>query len=203
MEEWKKIEEYEGLYEISNYGNVKSFHKYKNGVIMSPHTEKCSHTNYKALTLSLNKERTHHRIHRLVAKAFIPNPDNKCCINHKDNNGENNHHSNLEWATQSENIKHSHNQGRMKESTDKANKVQSSIAKQKREDMIGQSYGKWTVLKDIEREYKGNIVSKMLCKCECGIEKEVDMISLKQGRSAQCKSCSTREVMRKRNESVI
>ena len=202
MEKWKAIKGYEGIYEVSNYGVVKSFHKNNNGVFISQHTEKCNHTNYKALTLSKDKVKTQFRVHRLVAEAFIDNPENKCCVNHKDNNGENNHYSNLEWTTQSENIQHSHNQGRLKEATDKANKVQSNLAKMKRENMVGEVYGKWTVLKALEREYKGKTVSKMLCKCECGNEKEVDMISLKQGRSTQCKSCSTKEVMKKRHENT-
>lgn len=192
MERWKAIKGYEGLYNISDSGRVKSFHKDKCGLDMAQHTEKLNHTNYKCLTLSKDKVKTQVRVHRLVAEAFISNPDNKCCVNHIDNNGENNHYTNLEWCSQSENIQHSHNQGRLKEATAKANKVQSDLAKMKRENMVGEVYGKWTVLKAITREYKGNITSKMLCKCECGIEKEVDMISLKQGRSTQCKSCASK-----------
>ena len=198
MEKWKAIKGYEGLYEISSYGVVKSFHKNKDGVFISQHTEKCNHTNHKSLTLSKDKVKTQFRVHRLVAEAFIDNPENKCCVNHKDNNGENNIYSNLEWATQSENIQHSANQGRLKEATDKANKVQSDLAKMKRENMVGEVYGKWTILQALEREYKGGTISKMLCKCECGKEKEVDMVSLKNGRSTQCMNCAGKQSGRKK-----
>ena len=204
MEKWRKVKGYEGLYEVSICGNVKSFHKNTEGKNMRLSTQKNNHTNYKALILvdkDGNKKSV--RVHRLVAEAFIPNHKNKRFVNHIDNNGENNKVENLEWRTQSENIQHSHNQGRLKEATDKANKVQSDLAKMKRENMVGEVYGKWTVLEALEREYKGKTISKMLCKCVCGKEKEVDMISLKQGRSTQCMSCAGKNKVKKKNASII
>ena len=200
MEKWKAIKGYEGNYNVSNQGRVKSYRKCIGGYILSPKIERLNHTSYEVVTLSVNGKKKQNRVHRLVAEAFIDNPENKCCVNHIDNNGTNNIYSNLEWATQSENIQHSANQGRLKEATDKANKVQSDLAKMKRENMVGEVYGKWTILQALEREYKGGTISKMLCKCECGKEKEVDMVSLKNGRSTQCKSCSAKESQRKRYE---
>jgi carboxypeptidase C (cathepsin A) len=82
MEEiWKDIEGYEGLYQVSKMGRVQL---YKN-----------------------NKGYKHFQIHRLVAMAFIPNPDNLPQINHKDENKANNRVDNLEWCTR----KYNHNYG--------------------------------------------------------------------------------------------
>ena len=101
MEEiWKTIEECED-YQISNFGRVKSF-KYdkENGRIIKPSR---STKGYLQLDLRLDgrkgENRIHPSIHRLVAKAFIPNPDNLPQVNHKDENKENNHVDNLEWCT--------------------------------------------------------------------------------------------------------
>lgn len=205
MEKWKPISGYEGLYEISSYGRIKSFHKNKiEGKLIKLFTERLSHTNYKCLTLvDIFGNKKQFRVHRIVAEMFLSNKHNKRFVNHIDNNGENNCVENLEWCTQSENIQHSHNQGRLKEVIGKANKIQSDLAKQKREDMIGQSYGKWTVLEALEREYKGKTVSKMLCRCGCGIEKEVAMVNLRNGRSTQCMSCASKNNGRKKNASIV
>jgi len=62
---------------------------------------------YYILRLSLNGVPSQYSVHRLVATKYIPNPNNKPQVNHKDGNKKNNHVSNLEWVTQSENIKHS------------------------------------------------------------------------------------------------
>lgn len=201
MEKWKPISGYEGLYEVSSKGNIKSFHKSKNGILMKLFTEKLKHTNYKCLTLvDVFGNKKQFRLHRIVAEMFLPNSENKRFVNHIDNNGENNCIENLEWCTQSENIKHSHNQNRSKQ-VYLANKIQSNKAQINREQMIGKKYGKWLVLKALPKEYTAKTISKMLCKCECGIQKEVDMISLKNNRSTKCKSCATKE--RKNNTKII
>lgn len=101
MEEiWKTIEECKD-YQISSFGRVKSFKCDKiNGKIMKPY--KCT-KGYLQIDLSLDgrkrENRIHLAIHRLVAKAFIPNPDNLPQVNHKDEDKTNNHVSNLEWCT--------------------------------------------------------------------------------------------------------
>ena len=100
-EVWKDIVGYEGLYQVSNLGTVKSLPKYcgvrwDNGRILKPFTNK---DGYLVITLSLNGKLKHFQVHRLVAEAFIPNPDNLHCINHKDLCVANNSVNNLEWCS--------------------------------------------------------------------------------------------------------
>jgi len=109
QEIFKSVKGYEGLYEVSNLGRVKSLPgngnpgNRKQTVIM-----KCLVTPLGYIRLMLSKDgRKFHSVHRLVAKAFIPNPENKATVNHKDGNPSNNHIDNLEWNTRSENQKHS------------------------------------------------------------------------------------------------
>lgn len=110
-EEWKAIEGYEGLYEISNLGNVRSLnYRNKKGCIkiMNP---KNTTTGYYNICLMKDKKKTYPKIHRLVAQAFIPNPDNKPIVNHIDGDKHNNAVSNLEWCTHKENTAHAINSG--------------------------------------------------------------------------------------------
>ena len=90
---WKDIEGYEGLYMVSNFGRIKSLHR--NGKIMRLYN---STYGYLRVHLSKNKEGKHYFVHRLVAKAFIPNDNNFPIINHKDENKKNNSVDNLEWC---------------------------------------------------------------------------------------------------------
>ena len=101
MEEiWKDIEEYAGLYQVSNLGRVKSL--YTNSILKG-----CKHINgYLVVNLYKNGSKSTKRIHRLVAQAFIPNPENKSQVNHIDENKTNNKVSNLEWTTRKENLNH-------------------------------------------------------------------------------------------------
>ena len=98
---WKDIEGYEGLYQVSNLGRVKSLarktgNQYnKENILSKERTRK----GYYRVQLTKNKEHKHYPIHRLVAIAFIPNPDNLPCVNHKDENKGNNCVWNLEWCS--------------------------------------------------------------------------------------------------------
>lgn len=117
MEIWKDIKGYEGLYQVSNLGRVKSlgrFHKFPNGGIyeIKPRILKNATETSGYLFVALyNGYRKQYKIHRLVAEAFIPNPNNLPQVNHKDLNKQNNRVDNLEWCTASENIKHAFKHG--------------------------------------------------------------------------------------------
>ena len=91
---WKDIEGYDGMYQVSNQGRVKSFKNGKEIILSSGTTKK----NYKFVILSKNDIRKNFQVHRLVAIAFIPNPQNLPMINHKDENPSNNNVTNLEWC---------------------------------------------------------------------------------------------------------
>lgn len=110
---WKDIKNYEGLYQVSNFGRVKRIGKSTGAVcgrILKP--ANCVKTNYgiyQIVCLCINNKKTTHFVHRLVAEAFIPNPDNKPQVNHIDGNPSNNNISNLEWVSASENSIHARN----------------------------------------------------------------------------------------------
>lgn len=107
MEEWKDIEGYEGIYQISNLGNVKSLKYHKEKRIKSNKNR----NGYLKIGLILNGKRKHISIHRLVAKAFIPNPNSLPEVNHIDGNKENNKVENLEWNNRKQNSLHAYKTG--------------------------------------------------------------------------------------------
>jgi hypothetical protein len=109
MEIWKNIEGYENLYQISNYGKVKSLSHINNLGKLRPECmlkDRYTDRGYNTAVLYNNGKRNTFKVHRLVAKAFIKNILNKPHINHIDGNKSNNFVLNLEWVTISENQKH-------------------------------------------------------------------------------------------------
>ena len=113
VEIWENIKNYEGKYQVSNMGNVKSlnFNNTKRPAIL---VKKVNRRGYEYVCLSQYGKRSYSAVHRLVAEAFIPNPDNKEQINHIDGNKRNNSMYNLEWVSQSENINHAIRTGLLK-----------------------------------------------------------------------------------------
>ena len=107
IEEWRDIVGYEGLYQVSNMGRVRSLNYNKTGVtkIMKHSMTK----GYHHIMLSKNGKVKRFRVHRLVAQAFIPNPQGLPDINHKDENKNNNCIDNLEWCTKDYNNNYSFN----------------------------------------------------------------------------------------------
>ena len=116
MEEWRDVKGYEGIYQVSNLGNIKSLDRKINYIGINQHKEfdskKMLKGEYKKLTINQhgyyqvvlykNGKKKNALVHRLVAEAFLPNIENKPTVNHIDGNKINDNVSNLEWATQQE-----------------------------------------------------------------------------------------------------
>ena len=110
MIDWYDIPNFEGLYKISNNGEVLSL---GNGKSTNTNFKKqkllsinIGTNGYKKVKLSKDGKKHWFNVHRLVAKIFVLNPNNNLYVNHKDGDKQNNHYTNLEWCSASENIKH-------------------------------------------------------------------------------------------------
>lgn len=108
-EEYRDIAGYEGLYQVSNYGNIKRLgnNKTKKEKILKQKID----GGYLRVGLSKNNKQKYYLVHRLVAQAFIPNPDGKEQVNHINGIKSDNNVSNLEWVTCSENMIHAFRTG--------------------------------------------------------------------------------------------
>lgn len=107
QEIWKPVKDFEGLYEVSNMGNVRSFKKDKVKTLKLIKRE----TGYMFVNLYKNKKLYHKSVHRLVANAFISKPENKSQVNHINGKKYDNRVENLEWCTAKENSQHAWNTG--------------------------------------------------------------------------------------------
>lgn len=120
-EEWRPIKGFEGLYEISTFGRIKSLPKkqvilhgsertyYERGEVILSTRRK---VRYATVSLKRGTKRQSFQVHRLVAITFLPNPNNLPCVNHIDENTLNNAVDNLEWCSFSYNLRYSHQRRR-------------------------------------------------------------------------------------------
>lgn len=176
MEIFKVIKGYEGLYEVSNLGRVKSLPKgngngnreriLKNEICVK------NHTSYNRVSFSKNGVVKRFLVHRLVAIAFIPNLYNKPAINHIDNNGLNNSIDNLEWVTLSENMIHSAKQGRQdlprKLGGINSGAIKTKIAIEDGSEYIGKVFGELTVIRHFLDTSLQKPRYRYECECSCG-----------------------------------
>jgi hypothetical protein len=118
-EEWRAVMGFEGYYEVSNFGSVRSIDRLvpresergdmlRKGQSITPHI---TPKGYLRCQLRMNGKTSNKMVHRLVAEAFIPNPDGKAEVNHCNGNKQDNHIGNLEWSTPSENQTHAYQTG--------------------------------------------------------------------------------------------
>lgn len=147
-EEWRDITGFEGLYQVSNLGRVRSLPKTgsggHNGIILSQNKDK---DGYLLVHLYINRKRISCKVHRLVAKAFIPNPNNLAQINHKDEIKDNNCFTNLEWCSSSYN--NSYGKGKI----NRANSKKVPILQLDMDDNI---IREWDSSKEIEHSLRFN-----------------------------------------------
>ena len=117
--EWKKVKNYEGKYWVSNNGKIKNKNK---RLKLSKNKQ-----GYLMVHLCKNNKCKWFRVHRLVAEAFIPNPNNYSEVNHKDENKENNHLNNLEWCNRKYNMNYGTIKDRMVTNKEKVICIETGI----------------------------------------------------------------------------
>ena len=155
MEEiWKDIPNYEGLYQASNLGRIRSLPRKgtrtKEWHILKYNTKNQKH--YCHIGLCKNGKSKTISLHRLIATTFIPNPNNLPQVNHKDGNKENNNVNNLEWVTNQENMIHSYKTGL------RENSIKELVERNKRKinqyDLDGNFIKQWDSIKEAQDNLK-------------------------------------------------
>lgn len=159
---WKDIEGFEGRYQISNLGNVKSL-RYGGRGEPKNLVPKVNNKGYEWVELFANGKKSYRQIHRLVAAAFIPNPNNEPVINHKDENIRNNCVDNLEWCDQGYNTRYSLNLHHRERSIRKHKRPIAQI------DKNGNTVKIWDYSRQVEKE--GNMSQWSILQCCAGKRK--------------------------------
>jgi len=157
---FKDIKDYEGRYQVSSKGEVYSTPQDgKPNKLLKQETTNRNSMYYKRVAFSKEGKVTRFQVHRLVAKAFIPNPENKPFVNHIDNDGTNNDVNNLEWCTHEENMLHSEVQGRQAKSHylggKAAGKIKADKAVEKWDKRVGKLFGVLKIVKITDYSDKG------------------------------------------------
>lgn len=168
---WKDIPNYEGSYQVSNYGRIKSLPRKrirKTEKVLKSFT---NNSGYEIIRLYQNGLERKYLIHRLVAEVFVTNVNNLPQVNHIDGNKHNNNVNNLEWCTASQNMKHSYANG-LNKITEKRRKIcskngkiaiESSKRKVNQYDIEGNFIKTWDSILQIKR--KLNIDNSAISKC--------------------------------------
>lgn len=162
METWKEIKNYEGLYEITCNGVIKSLpKKLPNGGFRKEKLIKLilDKNGYYRVRLWKNGKVKWFSVHRLVAETFLPNPNNLPCVNHKDENKLNNHVSNLEWCT----YEYNNNYGTKKERCSQNQKYRVHIRPVLQFDLDGNFIREWKSIIEAE-EFVAGKRTGLICK---------------------------------------
>lgn len=215
---WKDIEGFEGIYQISSKGNIRSLDRWvidKNGrkvfwksQPIKPRPQHKDGSGYLQVSLRMNGKYIHFLVHRLVAKAFIPNPNNLEQVNHIDENKHNNDVNNLEWLSRLDNTRYGTGIDRM------AEKHSTAIMQL---DMDGNVIKEWQSIRQAKMSVAASIWSAILegrriCKGYVWIERDKyinmtkeqlqEFISNEVNKLKQ-KKINTRKVMSEKNSKPI
>lgn len=169
---WKKIfiDGEETKYSISNIGIVRNDKTYK---LMKTNFYK----KYESVNLTINGKGKSYFIHILVAIAFIPNPENKPQVNHKDGNKSNNYDYNLEWVTASENMRHAFDNGLNKYNSDNFSRIPDKTVINICEDLnTGKSFSEIARIYGVSRQFVSDVYKR---KIRCSITNNYDFSNYK------------------------
>lgn len=177
---WKDIPEYEGLYQVSNLGNVRSlnYNKTKKIKVLKQGIQK---KGYLFITLSKEGKHKSYNAHRLVAKVFIPNPNNLPQVNHKDEDKTNNSVENLEWCSAEYNVNYGTRTDRHRQ-----NMIGKNIGNPKIKTMLGKFGKEHNNSKPINQYTKEGVLIK-IWDCAADVKRELGFNQQNIGKCAMGK----------------